>query len=288
MNHGETNKLADKFTESGLDFRMLVQNLKDYALYMLDPQGRVISWNEGAQRLKGYTADEIIGKHITVFFTKEDVNDNKPQRELEIAATTGRFEDENWRLRKDGSRFWANIVINAIRDDSDKLLGFAKVTRDMTERRRAEETLARQAREILDISTPVVQVWEGVVLVPLIGTLDSQRTQQVMEKLLTHIADTNSPVALIDITGVPTIDTQTARHLVETVSAVRLLGAEVFLTGVRPAIAQTLVHLGIELSGVVTRSSLASGLKQALELLAHQQASRNGIARQRIMNHVGA
>jgi|ERR1700752_42106 len=279
MTNDDTKTIADKLTESGMDFQILVQNLKDYALYMLDPKGHVISWNEGAQRLKGYSADEIIGKHISVFFTREDVNDNKPQRELEIAATTGRFEDENWRLRKDGSRFWASIVINAIRDKDNKLLGFAKITRDMTERRRAEETLARQAREILEISTPVVQIWEGIVLVPLIGTLDSQRTQQVMEKLLTHIADSNSPVALIDITGVPTIDTQTARHLVETVSAVRLLGAEVFLTGVRPAIAQTLVHLGIELSGVVTRSSLASGLKQALDLLGHQSSFQNGVVK---------
>lgn len=279
MNNDNANLTADKLTESGLNFQILVQNLKDYALYILDPEGHVISWNEGAQRLKGFTAEEIMGKHISVFFTKEDVEDKKPQRELEIAATTGRFEDEAWRVRKDGSRFWANIVINALRDKDNKLLGFAKITRDMTERRRTEETLARQAREILEISTPVVQVWEGILLVPLIGTLDSQRTQQVMEKLLTHIADSNSPMALIDITGVPTIDTQTARHLVETVSAVRLLGAEVFLTGVRPAIAQTLVHLGIELSGVVTRSSLSSGLKKALEVLAQQHGEKNGLGR---------
>ncbi len=109
-----------------------------------------------------------------------------------------------------------------------------------------------------------------------------------MEKLLTHIADTNSPVALIDITGVPTIDTQTARHLVETVSAVRLLGAEVFLTGVRPAIAQTLVHLGIELSGIATRASLASGLKQAREVIACHQARQNGHVKQTFFNQVGA
>lgn len=271
-------KTVDSLMESGMNFQILVQNLKDYALYMLDPQGHVISWNEGAQRLKGYNAEEIVGKHISIFFPPADIAEKKPQRELEIAAASGRFEDENWRVRKDGSHFWASIVINAIRDKNQKLLGFAKITRDITERRRSEETLARQAREILEISTPVVQVWEGVVLVPLIGTLDSQRTQQVMEKLLTHIAESNSPVALIDITGVPTIDTQTARHLVETVSAVRLLGAEVFLTGVRPAIAQTLVHLGIELSGVVTRSSLASGLKQALQFLTHQQTSQNAVA----------
>jgi rsbT co-antagonist protein RsbR len=116
-------------------------------------------------------------------------------------------------------------------------------------------------------TVPIVQVWEGIVLVPLIGTLDSQRTQQLMERLLHRVTETASPVALLDITGVPTVDTQTAQHLIETISAVRLLGAEVILTGVRPTIAQTLVHLGIDLSNVMTRSSLTAGLRMALNLL---------------------
>jgi anti-anti-sigma factor len=116
-------------------------------------------------------------------------------------------------------------------------------------------------------AVPVVQVWEGIVLVPLIGTLDSQRTQQLMERVLNRVTETNSPVALLDITGVPSIDTQTAQHLIETIAAVRLLGAEVVLTGVRPSIAQTLVHLGIDLSNVTTRSSLSAGLRMAFETL---------------------
>ena len=278
MSENKGNNEMQGLRENDLDYRVLVQNLKDYAIFMIDPEGRIVTWNKGAQRLKGYTAEEIIGQKSNIFFSQEDLADDKPKRELEIAAKTGRHEDEGWRYRKDGSRYWANVVVNAIRDKDDNLIGFAKVIRDMTERRRSEEVLAQQARDILEISTPVVQVWDGILLVPLIGTLDSQRTQQVMEKLLTSIAETDSPVALIDITGVPTIDTQTARHLVETVTAVRLLGSEVLLTGVRPAIAQTLVHLGIELSGIITRSSLASGLKQALEMLAHEHASQNGAA----------
>ena len=114
---------------------------------------------------------------------------------------------------------------------------------------------------------PVVQVWEGIVLVPLIGTLDSQRTQQLMERLLHRVTETGSSVALLDITGVPAIDTQIAQHLLETISAVRLLGADVILTGVRPSIAQTLVQLGIDLSNVTTRSSLVAGLRTALNIL---------------------
>lgn len=133
--------------------------------------------------------------------------------------------------------------------------------------RRGESLIRQQADEIMEISTPVIKVWEGVVAAPLIGTLDSERTQRFMERLLETIAATNSPVALVDITGVPTVDTQTAQHLIDTVSAVRLLGSRVILTGVRPSIAQTLVHLGISMSNIITRSSFAAGLKVAMEML---------------------
>ncbi len=100
---------TDKLAEAGLDFRTLVQNLKDYALCMLDPEGHAISWNEGTQRLKGYTAEEVLGKHISIFFTPEEIRENKPQHLLEIAASTGRVEDEGWRVRKDGTRLWRNF-----------------------------------------------------------------------------------------------------------------------------------------------------------------------------------
>ncbi len=138
---------------------------------------------------------------------------------------------------------------------------------DITELKRREEIITQQTQEIMELSTPVIQVWKGVVAAPLIGTLDSHRTQQFMERLLERIVQTNSEVALVDITGVPTIDTQTAQHIIETITAVRLLGADVILTGVRPAIAQTLVHLGIDLSNIITRSSLSAGLKVAMHLL---------------------
>jgi anti-anti-sigma regulatory factor len=146
----------------------------------------------------------------------------------------------------------------------------------LTERKEAEERIQQQAKEIMELSTPVMQVWQGVVVAPLIGSLDSQRTQQFMERLLNRIVETNSPLALVDIMGVPTIDTQTAQHLIETISAVRLLGAQVVLTGVRPAIAQTLVHLGIDLSDILTRSSLAAGLRVALDMLNLQVVAKNG------------
>lgn len=376
-------------------FRLLVENVTDYAIIMLDPSGRIASWNPGAEKITGYRQDEILGQPFARFYTPESVNNGDPEQELKQAVEHGRFEYEGWRMRKDGSRFCANIVMSPLRDPQGTLIGFVKITRDLTdkntdkkkadyarslieasldplvtiapdgkitdvnaateaatgrsrqaligtdfceyftdpekarngyqqvfregqvrdyplelrrrdggvtpvlynasvyrdetgavvgvfaaarditERKRAEERIRQQGREILELSTPVMQVWQGVVAVPLIGTLDSQRTQQFMERLLERIVETNSPVALVDIMGVPTIDTQTAQHLIETITAVRLLGAQVVLTGVRPAIAQTLVHLGIDLSGITTRSSLAAGLSVALDLLNLQVVKKS-------------
>jgi PAS domain S-box-containing protein len=125
-------------------FRLLVDAVQDYAIFMLDTQGHVSTWNTGAERIKGYKISEIIGKHFSLFYPEEDIRSGKPQRELEIAAREGRLEDEGWRLRKDGSRFWANVIITALRDNAGKLVGFGKVTRDFTERIRGNEALRKE------------------------------------------------------------------------------------------------------------------------------------------------
>jgi PAS domain S-box-containing protein len=125
-------------------FRLLVEAVQDYAIFMLDPKGNVGSWNIGAERIKGYKPEEIIGKHFSCFYPEEDVKNGKPQWELVIAAEEGKFEDEGWRLRKDGSRFWANVIITAVRDSSGRLLGFAKVTRDFTERIKTQHELQKE------------------------------------------------------------------------------------------------------------------------------------------------
>lgn len=265
---GHTPAAPGQTLSEGELLQLLIANLKDYAITMLDPSGRVLTWSTAAETLKGWKAEEIVGQHFSRFYPAEDIKNGKTEMELEMAAKDGRFEDEGWRVRKDGTRFWANVIITCLRGPDGTVRGFGKVTRDLTERRQAEEKIKRQSEEILEMAAvPVVQVWEGIVLVPLIGMLDSQRTQQLMERVLNRVTETSSPVAILDITGVPSIDTQTAQHLVETVAAVRLLGADVILTGVRPAIAQTLVHLGIDLSSVATRSSLSAGLRMALQKL---------------------
>jgi len=391
---GQNNPSVSQFLGSEESYRLMVDSVVDYAIIMIDTEGKVASWNAGAEKLKGYRPEDIIGQHFSRFYTTEAIEAGLPDNELRMASEGGRFEDEGWRLRQDGTRFWANVVMTALRDKMGVIRGFSNVTRELTERnqtaealkkasaytrslieasldplvtispegkitdvndatekvtgrtrqqlvgtdfssyftspekaregyekvfrdgqvrdypleirrqdgkgvpvlynasvyrdeqgevigvfaaarditemKRAEERIRQQSREIMELSTPVMQVWQGVVAVPLIGSLDSQRTQQFMERLLERIVETNSPVALVDIMGVPTIDTQTAQHLIETITAVRLLGAQVVLTGVRPAIAQTLVHLGVDLSGTITRSSLAAGLVVALDMLKLQ------------------
>jgi rsbT co-antagonist protein RsbR len=128
-----------------------------------------------------------------------------------------------------------------------------------------EDIIARQQEEMLELSTPVVKLWEGVLALPMIGTLDSARTQIVMESLLQRIVETGSEIAIIDITGVPTVDTLVAQHLLKTVTAIRLMGADCIISGIRPQIAQTIVHLGVDLQGVTTKATLADALTLALK-----------------------
>src|ERR687883_312687 len=145
----ERRAAQEALIESERRFRILVQGVTDYAIFMLDPEGRITNWNSGAERAKGYTAEEIIGEHFSRFYTEEDLQRGIPKLALETAAREGRFETEGWRVKKGGTRFWANVVIDAIRDESGTLIGFAKVTRDLTERRKAQRVLAnlQQAAE---------------------------------------------------------------------------------------------------------------------------------------------
>jgi rsbT co-antagonist protein RsbR len=162
-------------------------------------------------------------------------------------------------LAKDGNALFEEIWLASVLLDRLGLLTTESFLRTK------EQLIAQQQEEMLELSTPVVKLWEGIVAIPLIGTLDSNRTQVVMESLLSTIVETNSRVAIIDITGVPAVDTLVAQHLLKTITAAKLMGAECILSGIRPQIAQTIVHLGINLQDVITKASMADALAIALQ-----------------------
>jgi PAS domain S-box-containing protein len=179
-------------------FRLMVEGVKDYAIFMLDPEGRIATWNAGAERLKGYTADEIIGQHFSRFYPQEAVERGWPAEELRRAAADGRIEDEGWRVRKDGSRFWANVVITALRDPTGTLRGFAKVTRDLTERRQAEESARRLLQE------------QAARLAAEEAALEIERQRQQLHVTLTSICDA---VVVTDADGLITFHNPVAAGL---------------------------------------------------------------------------
>ena len=146
----ERKRAEEALRESEERFRSIVQNVRDYGIFMLDPAGRIVSWNEGAKRINGYEPEEIIGQHFSIFYPEEDNANGKPAMELRVAAATGRFEDEGWRLRKDGTRFWANVIITALYNPAGDLFGFAKVTRDLTDRRATEARAIADARRVAE------------------------------------------------------------------------------------------------------------------------------------------
>jgi formate hydrogenlyase transcriptional activator len=142
--------------------RALIEGVRDYAIYLMDNEGRIATWNEGGERLKGYTSDEILGTHFSRFFSPEDIQHGRPAKLLQLAAQRGRYEEEAWRIRKDGSRFWANVVLTALRDSAGNLTGYAKVTRDFTGRKRAEEALMLQLSSVLLANMDVTKLLEAI------------------------------------------------------------------------------------------------------------------------------
>ena len=178
-------------------FRQMVEAVRDHAIFMLDPDGRVASWNAGAERIKGYRPSEILGQHFSRFYPPDRIASGWPEHELATARATGRFEDEGWRIRKDGSRFWANVVISAVRDQAGELRGFTKVTRDLTERRRIEtlEAEGKQINEFLamlghELRNPLAPIRNAVAVMGAKGTADptTRWAREVIERQVAHLS----------------------------------------------------------------------------------------------------
>ncbi|MEN6349418.1 MAG: PAS domain S-box protein [Syntrophomonas sp.] len=306
-------KQAEEALREANAFLENLVNYANAPIIVWDPNYNIVRFNQAFEHLTGLSQEQVIGKSLEILFPASHKEESlalirltsSGERwevvEIPIANVDGSVHTVLWNsatlFAEDGLTVLATIAQGqditerknaeeALRLSHEKLESRVKertseleilnqaLRLEIEERRRAEEIISRQAQEILEVSTPVIQIWEGIVTVPLIGTLDSARTQQLMEQLLQKIVDTASSIALIDVTGVPTIDSKTARYLIETISAVHLLGSEVVLTGIRPEIARTLVQLGIDLSHVHTLSSFSAGLLFAFNLLELQVVPR--------------
>ncbi|MCH0568279.1 PAS domain S-box protein [Streptomyces sp. MUM 136J] len=376
------------------DLETMLDAVTDHAVVKLGPGGDVVRWSRAAEAMTGYTADEVVGRPVSVLHTAEDRAAGLVEQELDGARQDGRREFQGWRVRKGDGRFLARVTLTPVRDDAGSVTGFVKVLRDVTEsaraeslfhgllesapdamvivgpdarivlvnrqaetlfgferdelvgreievlvpprfrdrhighrngflsdprlrpmgaglelsgmrrdgtefpveislspletaegrlvaaairdvteRRETEQRLQRQRDEILELSTPVIQVWDKVLALPIIGTLDTLRATRLTEGLLEKIAQSQAEVAILDISGVPTIDTQVAQHLLKTVQAASLMGTVSILSGVRPETAQSMVHLGIDIGRLRSRNTLQDALQLALAVLAERAAT---------------
>jgi rsbT co-antagonist protein RsbR len=289
----ERKRMEDELRQSQERMSRLLENIPDvvFRWSMTDGLDYV---SPAVLDVTGYTPEELMGedpmKGLKLAQTKHKriYDDWTKSVTDEEAAPMEEFVF----VRKDGSEGYLELRTTPVMDDQGNLVAAEGILRDITRRRQMEEELqrhrdeleqrveertaeltrtqeiaTRQAQEILEMSTPIIQIRQGVVLAPVIGTLNAQRAHQFTERLLTRLVETGSTVALVDITGVSAVDTQTAHYLIKAISAVKLLGAQAVLTGVGPSIARTLVEVGIELSDVVTRSSLTDGLNDAIKML---------------------
>lgn len=253
-------------------FSMAVEQASD-GLAIADMDGALKFVNLAWAKMHGYDVEELYGQSLDMFYTRAQL-----EKELEPfnkqLKKTGANQGEVGHKKKDGQTFptWTTTVV--LKDTEGKESGLLVTVQNITERKKREIELAeklelinQQREAIEELSTPIIKIWDQVLVLPLIGTLDTKRSQRLTEALLTELATTQSKVAILDITGVPTVDSAVANHMLKTISAVQLLGAQSVITGIRPEVAQTVVHLGVDLSNVITLSNLAEGLKWALDHL---------------------
>lgn len=238
------------------------------AALVMSQEGKIVAINSAGEILFGYTEAELVGQEIEMLVPERYRGKHKHHR-------GGFFTDPRNRemgagrdlsgLKKNGTEFPIEIGLKPLNTEKG-IVAMATII-DITERRKLEELVKRQQQDLMELSTPVIHLWDGILVLPIVGTLDSERSRVMVEQLLKALAESGSFVAIIDISGVPTVDTLVAQHLMKAIDASRLMGAECIVSGIRPEIASTIVSLGLDLSRVKTKSSMARALQDAFTAL---------------------
>jgi PAS domain S-box-containing protein len=246
------------------------------SIVVVDMQGTIMSWNRDSVRLFGYTPEEIIGKPIVTLYPPEE-HERLLSEVILPLQEQGELETETLVCTKTGTRIPILLSLSLLHDDSGTPVGMIGFSTDISEQKQMEAERAALQQQIIDVqrdalrelSTPLIPITDDVLIMPLIGTIDSGRAQMVMEALLEGVAQHQADLVILDITGVSVVDTQVAQAFIQAAQAVRLLGAQVMLTGIGPHVAQTLVTLGVDLSDIITRGNLQAGIAAALSERFH-------------------
>ena len=253
-------------------FNSIIESAAD-GIITIAEDGRVQVFNAAAEEMFGYAAAQVIGHNIKMLMPPHHGEQHDGYLERYLRTGEARilgFRREVEGLHKDGSVFPMDLGVREV--TTPGAAGgqriFSGVVRDLTQLKAAQAEILRKSQDILELSTPVLSVWKDVLVLPLIGTLDTRRTKDTMEKALTRLAEEKARILIIDITGVPVIDTMVADHLVRLAAAVKMMGGECVITGISPATAMTIVSLGVDLSSLSTGASLAEGLKLAIDISA--------------------
>ncbi len=261
----ERKRTEEALAEERNLLRTIIDNLPHY-IYVKDTESRYVVSNIAHMRVLGTTKpDEVIGKSVFDLYPQELAEQYYADDQEVIRSGQPLLDQEERSVDHMGNMVWDLTTKVPLRDSEGKIVGLVGIARDITERKRTQEVIEAQRQALRELSTPIVPVLEEVLVLPLVGSIDTRRAQQVMETLLDAIGGHQAEVVIIDITGVPVVDTGVANHLLQVTRAAALLGAECVLVGISPDVAQTIVSLGVDLSGIATKADLQAGIEHALE-----------------------